>query len=1339
MSKSFYRLIFFATVIILNNSCGGGGGSISTLATTEAFDETELDFSPEMDILWVVDPSRSMKTEIETVQNNIQEFIGDFITKGYDYRMGIITTAAWSHEAFLDGLDTDLLDGGSGEPLFARLHRGDCTNFAGVGSQDAVLSPSTASDIGNFINKFKINFDVYGIALDTSGCGLDFFSNYAGVPGNIFNSYTPGDRSELAVYVGDERPLQSIKAFLEADTTFLRPNAYLAVIIISDELDASRDSLVPSLTFTPNVQGQPAVPGNHTAEQYRSFIRGLKGGNDNKFGIFSIVNLDLEGINIAAEAAGSENTFDINAERSVYLENLNKIRGEILESATTYTLNREPIESTIRIQVIGINGITIDVPKSTGPNVEGWAYDPNNGEFGSIVFIGTQYTPAQGDGIIVDYTPRFLSGGTINDPYLLLSNNRILENSPNGTVVGTVSQINRTIAPTDIVNYTMTSLPTGFFSIDSTTGVITANNINTPPNNVLNAEAASKHQLTVKLEVTKEDTTTYELNRVFTVSVLDVPDTEPVAGNFGIEVSESTSLPNGQIIINGNVTYYVSGIDASEIHTYSVVGGPITGLTFNSNGSFTYTANRAALNLSIGNDFELPFQYMVTGTNVVAGSPAPNPLPAEDTDTGTVTLTITAANNIPTYLSVTSPINNNQPITPNNEGISFGQIPLVVGDVEISGSYTGDVAAFIGAGNANINSGANGENYHEVMITFPDDKLYEVSCVRLYRDGSSSLGNVIYQIQTSGVNSIPITREVFPVSLSGNSNRAKPVTAQGACDSLSSSYFTIYTDRDYIGGKLRLIRPFGARNPQGDSSIRLDRIQVFGTEARFTEIDLMDHFEDLDIIGGVNGDGDTLTFYVTDAFGEGPAPGWASIGGPNNTHLRLLPSASVNDVLGILAVDESGAEAFTTVRVVGSGGGSVSNAPPISLLKLDDTKRGGLSMRRWGGTGTTPAQGCTIPNGRDNNIVHIEIDNFIQQPFPATGSYYDILNTASNPEQAAHNGDIRSGESENGWCSAPVHEDTKYPTGSTSFCGNSNFNAAANIGKVIPCINGARSYGEVYSGFFVPATTGVYKFRTRAVDNTVLLKIAPTEYAEDNTEIFIANWADDNLEQALRSLINYPTDDLGSTAARNSEFAGSGSGTSLTNYRAIPYDTNIFYDLNGIPSTSNYNNNYSKGYMYMTQGNIYAFEMRFGEGGGSVVFDFEFDRKDLNGSTWDGWRTMDASVVVPNRGVTTSHTPFLLPVGALNAVNFETKDLFYDAELDLLEYSARLVNADGTVYGTGSIGQIGLSIGLLSGILEGNLNGTYTSLAEHLKPRIVFRATERFGGSLAESLPVKFE
>ena len=118
---------------------------------------------------------------------------------------------------------------------------------------------------------------------------------------------------------------------------------------------------------------------------------------------------------------------------------------------------------------------------------------------------------------------------------------------------------------------------------------------------------------------------------------------------------------------------------------------------------------------------------------------------------------------------------------------------------------------------------------------------------------------------------------------------------------------------------------------------------------------------------------------------------------------------------------------------------------------------------------------------------------------------------------------------------------------------------------------------------------------------------------------------------------------------------------------------------------------------------------------------------------------MDASVVVPDRGVSTAHTPFVIPITGGDIVNLEARDLFYDAELDLLEYTARLVNADGTSFGTGQINSIGLGIGLLSGTLEGTLTPGFLAIPEADRPRIVFRATERNSGNFAESLPIKLQ
>jgi hypothetical protein len=86
--------------------------------------------------------------------------------------------------------------------------------------------------------------------------------------------------------------------------------------------------------------------------------------------------------------------------------------------------------------------------------------------------------------------------------------------------------------------------------------------------------------------------------------------------------------------------------------------------------------------------------------------------------------------------------------------------------------------------------------------------------------------------------------------------------------------------------------------------------------------------------------------------------------------------------------------------------------------------------------------------------------------------------------------------------------------------------------------------------------------------------------------------------------------------------------------------------------------------------------------------------------------------------------------------------MFYDAEQDILDYTARLVNPDGTPFvgpgSTSDVSEIGLGMNAQTGMLVGTLNTNYD--AANPKPRIIFTVTERFTPTQAQtsSLPIKF-
>ena len=183
------------------------------------------------------------------------------------------------------------------------------------------------------------------------------------------------------------------------------------------------------------------------------------------------------------------------------------------------------------------------------------------------------------------------------------------------------------------------------------------------------------------------------------------------------------------------------------------------------------------------------------------------------------------------------------------------------------------------------------------------------------------------------------------------------------------------------------------------------------------------------------------------------------------------------------------------------------------------------------------------------------------------------------------------------------------------------------------------------------------------------------------------------------------------------------------------HDTQIFF-AGGIQG-------YQPGYIYLKEGNVYSFQIRFMEGGGSQRFDFEFDyREDGSGSgSWeDNWRSIDGIVSVPSSGPE-SHEA--LYVSSVPFVAFNSNELFYDSEFDVLEYAAEIVKADGSAFmgpgGTSDVSELGLSFNTSTGLLSGALNSFFDNSA--MKPRIKFSATERFtpDQQSVESLVIKFK
>lgn len=161
-------------------STDGGSTGGTTGQTTQWADESfnqVADSDKKLDIVWVVDNSGSMGDEQASLANNFDVFIRDFIYRGFDFRMGITTTDT-SHPSMA----------GAAVP----------------GSLESLTAIQANANEQAFISNFK-------------------------------NKIQVGTRGS-----GNEKGLAAMENFLNRyETSWMRQDAYLVMVFVSDEEDQS--------------------------------------------------------------------------------------------------------------------------------------------------------------------------------------------------------------------------------------------------------------------------------------------------------------------------------------------------------------------------------------------------------------------------------------------------------------------------------------------------------------------------------------------------------------------------------------------------------------------------------------------------------------------------------------------------------------------------------------------------------------------------------------------------------------------------------------------------------------------------------------------------------------------------------------------------------------------------------------------------------------------------------------------------------------------------------------------------------------------------------------------
>lgn len=355
MNKNILLMTLTSSLIGLS-SCDKGGSQFSIPSNTNQFQQATTFVPRKLDVLFVVDNSGSMASSQTNLANNFPSFINYFKNKGYDFRIAVTTTDTFYGDQFVT---------------------------------DTCVNSQTGIDM----------------------CTADYtklFTNAAatgGIPYRFVENNTPNLESVFAANVqvgikgsGDERAFSSLKATLSSslNSDFHRQDAYLAVIIVSDEEDFSHDDI--------NFNESYSQPTLHSVQSYKTFLETFtKGQATTDFSVSTISVLDsacqttlgngrkvaTRYMQLADITGGTKNSLC-----SAFDSVLNNISTSIASNnQAQFKIDKQPVLDSIRVI---INGVL--VPQDA---TNGWTYNATT----LTITVHGSYSPEAGASITINFDP----------------------------------------------------------------------------------------------------------------------------------------------------------------------------------------------------------------------------------------------------------------------------------------------------------------------------------------------------------------------------------------------------------------------------------------------------------------------------------------------------------------------------------------------------------------------------------------------------------------------------------------------------------------------------------------------------------------------------------------------------------------------------------------------------------------------------------------------------------------------------------------------------------------------------------------------------------------------
>ncbi|WP_413288018.1 hypothetical protein [Bdellovibrio sp. HCB337] len=348
MKSRLAKFSIASAVAAMVVGCSKGADSFSLLSDGSSYKQSAQYIPRKVDILWVVDNSGSMATSQKNLADNFPSFIQKFLEKESDFRMAVVTS-------------------------------------------DAFLAPYHAKDKPTV-------FDYKDLSL---------------IRGGVMDKNTPNLESVFLTNIqqgtsgsGDERVFSSFETALmdPRNSAFRRPDAFLAVIIVSDEEDFSHNDNTNGMN-TYKFMENYADPTMYSVQHYVDFLTTFtaNAGSGKNFSVNTISILDqacLTKLQNSAQKIGQRYIDLANATGGKkaslcedFSDSLKVLADAIVNLSSEFSLSREPIPESI---VVTVNGVVV-------PNdpVNGWVYNPATI---TLTFNGSSL-PKNGDDVRINFDP----------------------------------------------------------------------------------------------------------------------------------------------------------------------------------------------------------------------------------------------------------------------------------------------------------------------------------------------------------------------------------------------------------------------------------------------------------------------------------------------------------------------------------------------------------------------------------------------------------------------------------------------------------------------------------------------------------------------------------------------------------------------------------------------------------------------------------------------------------------------------------------------------------------------------------------------------------------------